>query len=206
MTLIKNNMNGTSDSVEYRKKAIEAEKAEKEQEEKTFKETVDSLTDSLEEFTDEFKGYKEAMTAYFKQEKKEPEYFDKEQNTKLLASVNNVLSLLQKFKQHPIDLSPITTIATDIKNQTTALINCISSLPKQNNQSGYEALMRQVLQIVESNSQAVSSLKQQTDLNPVLEKINSSIENNKPTGWEFDSRRTQKIGQILTTATPIFKK
>lgn len=200
MTLIKGNItNGNSDSVELRKRMAEAEKAEKDEEVKTFKETVDSLTDCLEEFTDEFKAYRETMDAYLKQEKKEPEFFDKTMGANVSMAIGKITELIKKLKQEPIDLSPM---VDEMKRSNEVVISLFKSLPKQVDNAGYEKLSNSIMLLVESNN---SKITEQNNYTQVLEKINMTIESSKPVEWKFTSKK-EKYGDLTSTATPIYKK
>lgn len=203
MTLIKGNItNGNSDSVELRKRMAEAEKAEKDEEVKTFKETVDSLTDCLEEFTDEFKAYKNVMESYFKQEKLVPEYYDKDQNTKLIGSIDKVFGVLKQFKQKDIDFSPVNGMIAEIKKSNE---NIYSLLSKFNGNNKSEELYKLITLMVSKQVSFLETNLQQNDYTAHLNKISESISNNK-TNYMVDELKVEYKNGYITKVIPIYKE
>lgn len=127
-------------------------------------------------------------------------------NKNLLQSIDKVFGVIQNFKQSEIDLSPLTSIAEEIRNQNNTLLSVVEGLAESSNKEGHEKLMKEVMAMVQKTNEFVSNGIKQTDYSTEIKSISSTIESNKPTEWNFKITRGQ--GNIIesVTAIPKFKK
>lgn len=127
-------------------------------------------------------------------------------NKNLLQSIDKVFGVIQNFKQTEIDLSPLTSIAEEIRNQNNTLLSVVEGLAESSNKEGHEKLMKEVMAMVQKTNEFVSTGIKQTDYSTEIKSISSTIESNKPTQWDFKIQRGQGGTIESVTAIPKLKK
>ena len=152
---------------------------------------VEPLVDAVEELNDTLRAIKNIKP----EGEKQMDGF-KDMGNNLLISIEKVFGLLQKLQPQKLDLSPITSIATEIKSQNTSLLNLVSTLSNESNKAGYEGLVKEVMAMVQRSNDFISKGLQQVDYSKEFSALTAVIEKNKkPTKWEFEIERNDKYGK-----------
>lgn len=187
MTLIKDNSGLNGKLVEMAELEAEIKAAELKAKEGLAK----SITNSIDDLSEQLQGFVKALNDFQK-----PEYFDKDLNKNLIASAGKIISLLENIKQPEIDLSPIKAVISEIKNQNSSLINLVQNLAKESNKSGYESLVKEVMDMVRRSNDFIAKGSKQVDNTGELKGITAAIQNKKPVAYEFTVTEWEKIGNF----------
>lgn len=135
---------------------------------------IEPLAEAIEELTSVITEVKNSAVPVV------PDYFDKELNKNLTGSIEKVAGAFQKFKQTiNVDLSPITSIATEIQKQNQSIITLVNNLSKGNNS---EELYRLITAMVGKNNAFLERAFMQVDYSSQLDKLNENVK--KAVEWE----------------------
>jgi hypothetical protein len=148
-----------------------------------LKQTLEPVESKLEDVSESI----DTLISFFnKVTTSNPEYFDKKFNENISSSIDKLFNLLKNFKQSEIkiDLSPISSIATEMKNQNIAIL----ALLNKPNQS--VDLYKMIVSMVAKQNATFDKLSEIKN----TPQINQPIEKEKPKEWEFKIERSNQYG------------
>lgn len=159
------------------------ELAKRKQDISVFQQIVEPLAEAIEELVEAVKSGKEAL--------KQPDYFDKDFNKNISASINKIVGFLTQFKQDiNIDLSPINSIATEIKKQNEAILTLLNKSDNGQTDEIYRlvsALIGKQNIFLEKSNQADYSTQLQS-ISDALNKEDNRVERLTITYGQYDGR------------------
>lgn len=178
--------------IENAQKKIELEKRRKD---------VAILKQVLEPIEEAMSELKDALENSIKIEKKEQVYFDKDFNSSLVTSLDKLLSLIKSFKQpeFKIDLSPITSIASEIKKGNDSIMELLSR-PNQSDE-----LYRMISAMVGRQNAFIEKGFTQVDYSAKFDALAEAINKKDDRVMELSIVYDQS-GTVLKKVVPMYKK
>lgn len=173
---------------------------DKKQEMSIVQQSAEVISDGLEELASQVQ---EALK-FFKENKSAttPDYFDKDFNKNIVASIDKVFTLLQKFKQSEIkvdvDLSPINSLAAEIKKSNETIIGLLSQ-PNQSNE-----VVRMLGEMIGKQSVIFEGLTRETNYSEKLDSIIEALNKNDGKVMEINMVYDQ-TGTSIRKVIPIYK-
>ncbi len=165
------------------------ELAKRRQDISIFQQIVEPLAEAIEELAGAIQTVKKEVVT-------QPDYFDKDFNKNVSSSISKIVGFLGQFKID-IDLSPINSIATEIKKQNEVLIRLLSESKSDEVYRLVVALIGKQTAFLEKSNQINYSTQLQS-ISDALNKKNNQVERLTITYGKYDDR----INEIV----PIYKK
>lgn len=173
------------------------ELAKRRQDISVIQQIVEPLAEAIEELTETIQAAKSEVS------KEVPDYFDKDFNKNISASVTKIAGFLSQFKQDiNIDLSPINSIATEIKKQNEAII----SLLNKSNSNQSDELYRLITAMVNKNNAFIEKGFQVADYSKQLQSISDALTNKEDNRVERLTIIYNQNGDRIREVIPVYKK
>lgn len=162
-----------------------------------LKQVLEPIEEAMSELTDVIK-----LSIDKEKEPDKSEYFDKDFNAKILKSLDNVFKVISNFKQSDIkiDLSPITSIATEIKKGNDSITDLVKQL-NSGNTTG--ELFRMITAMIGKQNAFIEKGFSQIDYSEKLDAITNALSNKDS---QIERLKIVYQGEYLHEVIPIYKK
>lgn len=176
------------------------ELAKRKQDISVFQQIVEPLAEAIEELSEAVQMARKESEIARKGDAIEQNYFDKDFNKNISSSLTKIVGFLTQFKQDiNIDLSPINSIAAEIKKQNETILTLLS---KANN--GQSDEIYRLVSVLISKQSIFLERSQQTDYSTELKKISEAISNKDNRVQELTLIYNES-GDRIRRVVPVYK-